>query len=82
MEERLTQKMNGNYTLWYQDVNNDKWDLSSYKKLMTLNTYDDLLLCLKKIDNINSGMFFLMKDKITPLWENSHNKKVDIGHLK
>ena len=75
MEERLTQKMNGNYTLWYHDVNNDKWDLSSYKKLMILNTYEDLLLCLKKIDNINSGMFFLMKEKITPLWENSHNKK-------
>ena len=35
MEERLSQKMNNNYTLWYHDVNNDKWDLSSYKKLMT-----------------------------------------------
>ena len=45
MEERLSQKMNNSYTLWYHDVNNDKWDLASYKKLMTLNTYDDLLLC-------------------------------------
>ena len=75
MEERLEKKMNGTYTLWYHDVNNDKWDLDSYTKLMILESYEDLLVCLKKIDNINSGMFFVMKGKITPLWENSHNKK-------
>lgn len=74
MEERLNNKMKNNFTLWYHDVNNDKWDLESYKKIMLLNTYEDLLVCLKKINNINSGMFFIMKEDITPLWENNYNK--------
>lgn len=75
MEDKIFQKMNQKFTLWYHDVNNDDWTLNSYTRLMDLEDYDDLLLCLKKISDINSGMFFLMKDKITPLWENSYNKK-------
>lgn len=64
-----------NFTLWYHDVNNDDYSLKSYQKLMDINEYDDILYMLKKIKNINSGMFFLMRSHITPLWENKYNKK-------
>lgn len=68
-------KMNGKYVLWYHDINDDNYKIDSYKKLSVLENYDDLLGCLKSINYINSGMFFVMKENISPLWENSYNKK-------
>lgn len=71
---RMVERMNGNFVLWFHEVNNDDYTINSYQKIMELKTYKDLLECLKGISNINSGMFFLMREGITPIWENEENK--------
>jgi hypothetical protein len=50
------------WTLWFHKVNDNNWTLDSYSKVFNINTYHDLLFILKELDNITSGMFFLMKE--------------------
>ena len=66
--------MLSNFVLWFHKVDNDKWDLSSYTKIMTLSNYEDLKYCLTVIKDITSGMYFLMKEGINPIWEDKNNK--------
>ena len=66
--------MLSNFVLWFHKVDNDKWDLDSYTKIMTLSSYEDLKYCLSVITDITAGMYFLMKEGINPIWEDKHNK--------
>ena len=68
-------KSNTNYVLWFHQVDNEKWNLESYTKIMTIGSYHDLLYCIKKINNVTAGMFFLMKENINPIWEDKNNKQ-------
>jgi translation initiation factor 4E len=67
------------WTLWFHKVNDDKWDLESYQKLYTLIDLEDFHAMFNTFFNneekmtANAGMFFLMKDDITPMWEDSKN---------
>ena len=61
------------WTLWFHKVNDNNWSLESYSKVLDIYTYYDLLFILKELDNITSGMFFLMKDGILPIFEDEKN---------
>ena len=61
------------WTLWFHKVNDNNWSLESYSKVLDINTYYDLLFILKELDNITSGMFFLMKEDIIPIFEDENN---------
>jgi hypothetical protein len=61
------------WVLWFHKVNDNNWSLDSYTKVFELNTYYDILLILKTINNVSSGMFFLMKDGISPIFEDINN---------
>jgi hypothetical protein len=61
------------WTLWFHKVNDNNWTLDSYSKVFDINTYHDLLFILKELDNITSGMFFLMKEGIVPIFEDENN---------
>ena len=50
------------WILWFHKVNDNNWNLDSYSKIFEIQTYHDILFILKTVDNITSGMFFLMKD--------------------
>ena len=63
------------WTLWFHKVNDNNWTLESYSKVHDINTYYDLLFILKELDNITSGMFFLMRNGIVPIFEDEHNIK-------
>lgn len=66
-------ELKNKWILWFHKVNDNNWDISSYSKVFEINTYYDFLFILKDIDNIISGMFFLMKDGISPIFEDVHN---------
>lgn len=66
-------KLNDTWVLWFHKVNDNNWNLNSYVNVYELNTYYDILFILKEIDNISSGMFFLMKKGIVPIFEDEKN---------
>jgi hypothetical protein len=65
------------WTLWYHDPNNNDYSLGSYIKIVT---FDDVAEFWSTVEAIsaeawNSGMFFLMRDGIRPLWDAPENDK-------
>lgn len=63
------------WNLWYHHEK-DNWKLSGYKNIYEINTYTDfwkLYNNWNKINGINSKHYFLMKENITPLWEDPIN---------
>ena len=45
------------WVLWFHKVNDNNWSISSYEKVLEINTYYDILFIIKELDNITSGMF-------------------------
>lgn len=66
-------KLESIWVLWFHKVNDNNWSIDSYIKVYEIQTYYDLLYVLKMIENITSGMFFLMKKDIIPIFEDIHN---------
>jgi translation initiation factor 4E len=61
------------WVLWFHKVNDNNWSIESYSKIFEINTYFDILFVVKEIENITSGMFFLMKEGISPIFEDTNN---------
>lgn len=74
MEELINFNLQNRWCLYYHALNSNDWSIESYKKIMEIKNYHDLCFMLSKIDNINCGMFFLMKEDIKPTYEDEQNK--------
>jgi len=61
------------WILWFHKVNDNNWSIDSYSKVFEIKTYYDIIFILKEIDNITAGMFFLMKEGISPIFEDENN---------
>lgn len=68
------------WSLWYHSPENDDWKLKSYKKIYDFDTIEKYWNLIDKIPplHFSSGMFFLMKNNIPPLWEDQYN--INGGH--
>ena len=66
-------KLENNWTLWYHDPDDKRWSIESYKKVGYITTLEEFLTYYDSIDSFISGMFFLMKDDIPPIWEDPIN---------
>jgi|TARA_Y100000389_G_C17467170_1_gene526696 hypothetical protein len=66
--------LENNWTLWFHNINNNDWSLNGYNKVYSFNDIETFIVLFQKINNFSAGMFFLMKEDIEPLWENTHNK--------
>ena len=76
MEESLSNfNLKYKWVLWFHKLNDDNWTVDSYEKILEINNYEDILFMLKQINNINCGMFFLMKKNIKPIYEDPKNIK-------
>lgn len=62
--------------LWFHGVNNTKWDITSYKKILSIKNVVELTTTLKNIDYkiFPNAMFFLMLNNVKPIWEDPINK--------
>jgi hypothetical protein len=63
------------WTLWFHNEK-DNWKLSGYKNLYDINTVGDFWKLNNNwnyIKGINYKHYFLMKNNITPLWEDPEN---------
>lgn len=68
-------KLKYKWVIWFHKVNDNNWTLESYSKVFELETYYDILYIINELKNITSGMFFLMKDGIIPIFEDEKNMK-------
>ena len=69
-------KLKNKWTLWYHSINNKSWTNESYVKVIELRTLLDykLLENIFRINHLQNGMFFIMKNNIFPTWEDPHNR--------
>lgn len=65
----------GSWTLYFHSPEETKWDISTFIKVASVATWREWfsMIELMGVRTINDGMFFLMRDPIPPLWENSKN---------
>ena len=63
------------WDLWYHHEK-DNWKLSGYKKIYSIKTIEDFWSFYNnwdKVGGITNKHFFLMRENITPLWEDPEN---------
>lgn len=71
----MDNKLNNEMTLWYHH-DKDNWAVTGYKKIFKLILVSDFWCIYNnwdKLGGITSKHFFIMKDNITPLWEDINN---------
>ena len=67
--------LSNKWTIWYHHEK-DNWELSGYKNIYEINTVGEFWKLYNnwyKIKGINSKHYFLMKNNISPLWEDPEN---------
>ena len=64
------------WVLWFHSLKNSNWDNKSYIKVIEIKTLLDykLLYDVLRINHLQNGMFFLMKNDIFPTWEDPNNR--------
>jgi hypothetical protein len=75
-DDNSVHNLNRKWILWSHLPQNPDWTLKSYKQICNLNTLEDVIAVLNIIpDNLlTSCMLFLMREGVTPLWEDVKNK--------
>lgn len=73
---RLTDKLSHNWTMWAHLPHDTDWTLDSYKKIHTIdNVGDGISLIESMSDNlVKNCMLFLMREGVTPVWEDVQNR--------
>jgi hypothetical protein len=61
------------WVIWFHQKDDNNWSMESYKKVFEIKTYYDLLYIMKHLTNVSSGMFFLMREGIKPIYEDEKN---------
>ena len=81
-------KMNNYYRLLAHHNADSNWNFNSYHHVTTLKTWDDLSKLFNTLNltnyksNITNFDFFIMKNEITPLWEDEENRCGSICSVK
>ena len=67
--------LNDVWCLYFHDPYDMNWENSSYKFITTISSVDDFIQVFKSFNDLWSrGMFFIMREHITPRWEDDNNK--------
>jgi len=76
MKDNELHVLNDSWTLWAHLPHDIDWKLSSYKKITTVKTVEDILTLYKYLPDImiKNCMLFLMRNNIQPIWEDPSNK--------
>jgi hypothetical protein len=70
-------KLIGKWNLYYHLPHDKNWDLSSYKSILkNIETAEQLISINENLNEniIKHCMLFVMRDGITPMWEDSKNR--------
>lgn len=75
-EENLNlHKLNDSWNLWAHLSNDSNWNLKSYRNLSNFKYVEDILSIYQLLDDnlVKNCMLFLMRENITPMWEDENN---------
>lgn len=69
-------KLYDKWCLWAHLPHDTDWSITSYKKIHTFGTIEEIITLLETIPDkmIKNCMLFIMRDGITPTWEDEKNK--------
>ena len=76
--------LNNKWSIWYHHQKNS-WKLESYKKIFEINNIEEFWIFNDNIDRlggINSQHYFMMREDITPIWEDENNKNGGCWSIK
>ena len=71
----MEKEFNNKWNLWYHHEK-DNWDLSGFKKIYTIENVEQFWTLFNNwnsLGGINYKHFFIMKNNITPIWEDPKN---------
>ena len=74
---KLSRKLKNTWTLYYHLPDDTKWTIQSYPVIMgNIDTVEKVIALNKSImdDTVRFNMLFVMKEKITPMWEDAQNR--------
>lgn len=78
MEEMETQphELFDKWVLWAHLPHDTDWTLKSYKKIITFSTMEEIIALYQALPDklVKNCMLFLMRDGITPTWEDEKNR--------
>lgn len=67
--------LNDIWTVYFHDPNNHNWDIKSDKMVCTISSVQDFVhMFVTFKDLFYKGMFFIMREHITPRWEDENNR--------
>jgi hypothetical protein len=69
-------KLNNKWNLWGHLPQDTDWTAPSYKKLYQFTNVEDTIAITKSLPEslVKNCMLFIMKDRITPMWEDPQNR--------
>ena len=64
------------WSLWAHLPHDTDWSLASYKKIYDITTIEEMITITEIIPDVlvKNCMLFIMKQGVTPLWEDKYNK--------
>jgi len=63
------------WSLYFHDPYDMNWETSNYKFITTISSIEDFIEVYKIFQDLwGRGMFFIMREHITPRWEDENNK--------
>jgi len=66
--------LNDLWSLYFHDPHEYNWDISSYKLLCNISSVEDFVEIFTNYkDLFYNGMFFIMRENVTPRWEDENN---------
>jgi len=75
--------LNDVWSLYFHDPYDMNWEANSYKFITTISSIEDYINVFKSFDELwTRGMFFIMREHITPRWEDENNKNGGCFSLK
>lgn len=72
-ENIIDYKLDSKWVLWFHDIHNHNHTKISYKKIYEFDNLEDFLKMMNNIPHVVSGMFYIMRDGIFPLFEDPKN---------
>jgi hypothetical protein len=69
-------RLSDTWVLWAHLPHDSNWTIDSYIPIMTISYVEEMLTLIHTLPEklITDCMLFLMKEHITPTWEDAHNK--------
>jgi len=68
----MVHNLHSNWVVYYHTFSDD-WSVNSYNELCIIKTIEDYWQFMNNLPDLSTGMFFIMREGISPTWEDPQN---------